>query len=95
MKLKAKRASVKFDYEFIDGSEEKFEYLEPTTEQIDGAFEHDDSVIDRLRYAKIGLHDCLRGEKVDELMAELETNGNVYEFKAQLDEVLGKRKKNA
>lgn len=93
MKFKAKRISVKFDYEFADGAEAQFEYLEPTTELIDGAFEHDGDVAERLKYAKTVLRECLRGERVDDLIADMEKNGNIYEFKAALDTELGKRKR--
>ena len=95
MKLKAKRDSIDFDYEYNDGTVVKFKYLEPTSEMIDRGFDlDDDNVKDRLEYVKEIFRESIKGdtELVEKMIVELMEEGNIYEAKVQLDEELGKRK---
>ena len=95
MKLRAKRESIDFDYEFKDGTVVKFKYLEPTSEMIDRSIELDESgVKERMDYVKEVFRECVQGdsELVEKMIDELMNDGNIYEAKAQLDEELGKRK---
>lgn len=95
MKFKATRPSIKFDYEFQDGSTATLEYLSPTTRMIDGAVAMDeDTTINKLDYTKDILQECLKGSSdvIEALVKEQIEDGNIYEFKAALDEALGKQK---
>lgn len=98
-KFRKNRKSLKFEYEFEDGTVEKVEYLSPTTKQIDKSVSLDDSdsVLDRLDYTKDVLKECLKADAkvVDAIIEEQTNESNIYEFKVQLDEELGKLKKNA
>jgi len=96
-KFKASRKGFKFEYEFADGTVEKVEYLEATTKQIDKGLELDDDVTTRLSYTKEVLQACLKADDavVTKIIEEQTNDANIYEFKAQLDEELGKLKKSA
>ena len=95
-KFKANRKSVKFEYEFLDGTVEKVEYLEPTTNQIDRAmaFDDDNDVSERLDFTKEVLRECLKADDavVSKIIEEQTNDSNLYEFKNSLDEELGKLK---
>ena len=95
-KFKKNRKSFKFEYEFEDGAVEKVEYLEPTTKQIDKGVALDDDVVERLNFTKELLQECLKAdaEVVSKIIDEQMNDANIYDFKAQLDEELGKLKKN-
>lgn len=93
MKLSAKktRLSITFDYEFQDGKEEKLIYFAPTTEMIDKSMGID--VMDyrtQLEDAKTILKACIEGDRVEDFINELETSGNIYQAKKDLDSELGK-----
>jgi len=96
-KFKASRKGFKFEYEFADGSVETVEYLEPTTVQIDKGVALDDDVAERLTFTKKVLKECLKADDsvVTKIIDEQVNDANIYEFKAQLDEELGKLKKSA
>ena len=96
-KFKASRKGFKFEYEFADGTVEKVEYLEPTTKQIDDGVALDDDVSERLTFTKEVLRACLKADDdvVSRIIDEQINNANIYEFKTQLDEELGKLKKSA
>ncbi len=96
-KFKANRKSFKFEYEFQDGTVEKVEYLEPTTKQIDKGISLDDDVTKRLTFTKDVLKQCLRADDdvKSKIIEEQINDANIYEFKQQLDEELGKLKKSA
>ncbi len=94
-KFKIDRKKIKFEYEFLDGTSVKFEYLEPTTEMIDKAVEID-TPSGRMEFSKESLYELLQSDvdgAVEKLIEEQMRNGNIYEFKAKLDEELGKLKK--
>jgi len=96
-KFKIQRKRIKFEYEFTDGDTAKFEYLEPTTKQIDKSVELE-SVSEQMDFAKKTLRDCLVSETdgaVEKLIREQVEDGNIYEFRVALDEELGKLKKSA
>ena len=92
-KFKLNRKSVVFEYEFENGETVELKYMEPTTEQIDGSFK--DNVEEKLSYTKEVLRECLSGDEKDikRVIKEQIKYGNIYEFKSQLDEELGKLKK--
>ena len=95
MKIKAKRESIKFDYEFPDGTTVGFEYVEPTSEMIDEGLEIDDGDTKaKLDYVKRVFRECIRGDEElkEKMIDDLMRNGNIYETKAALDEALGKHK---
>jgi len=95
-KFKVNRKSVKFEYEFNDGTSEKVEYLEPTTNQIDEAISIGEDVAERLAFTKNILRDCLKaGDEsiVEKIIKEQTEYANIYDFKNTLDEELGKLKK--
>jgi len=93
-KFKANRKGFKFEYEFEDGKVEVVEYLEATTKQIDKGLKLDDDVTTRLSYTKEVLQACLKADKkvIEKIIEEQTNDANIYEFKAQLDEELGKLK---
>ena len=95
MKLKAKRASITFDYEFKDGTSAKFQYCEATTKMIDESLEVGDEIVDKLNFTKKTLKECIVGdaELKDKMIDELTYEGNIYAIKQQLDEELGKQNK--
>ncbi len=96
MKLKAKREQIKFDYEFLDGSTKEFIYLAQTTEQVDNTVAIDEKDTAKiLQTHKETLRACLRGteEDIDKMLSELTTDGNMYDFKGELETALGKQKK--
>lgn len=93
MKLKQNRNSVKFDYEFLDGSVEKVIYKAPTTKQLRVALQISDSDINaQLDFTIKTLQECLECERVEEIIAEQE-EANIFDFKELLDIELGKQKK--
>ena len=96
-KFKKNRKGFKFEYEFEDGTVEKVEYLEPTTRQIDKGIALDDNIMERLTFTKDVLKECLKADEevVEKIINEQVNDANIYEFKAQLDEELGKLKKSA
>lgn len=96
-KFKKERKGFKFEYEFEDGTVEKVEYLEPTTKQIDKGILLDDDITERLNFTKDVLKECLNAdaEVVARIIDEQTNDANIYDFKAQLDEELGKLKKSA
>ncbi len=101
MKLKANRKKIQFEYEFIDGATAQFEYLEPTTKMIDKASNIDIGDIKRQQEViRESLNESIKVVKDDDeidykekLFEELEEHSNIYEFKASLDESLGKLRK--
>jgi len=91
-KIKLQRKSAKFEIEFPDGAKYEYEYFEPTTKQIDKSLTIDDAK-ERLEYSKETLKDSLKSKAdgaVEKLIEYQIENGNIYEFKNQLDEELGK-----
>jgi len=96
-KIKLQRKSAKFEIEFPDGAKYEYEYFEPTTKQIDKGLDIDDTK-GRLSYAKETLKESLKSKTdgaVDKLIEYQLDNGNIYEFKSELDEELGKLHKKA
>jgi len=95
MKIKAKRVSINFDYEFLDGTSTKFQYSEPTTHMIDESIGVGDELADKLSFTKKTLKECISGdaELKEKMIDELTYNGNIYAVKQQLDEELGKQNK--
>lgn len=92
-KFKKHRASVEFEYEFEDGKVETFTYLSTTTNQIEKTFEiKEDDVKGQLDFSMNILKENIVGDRVDDLIAELK-EGNIFDFKAELDAELGKQKK--
>jgi len=94
-KLKLNRKKIVFEYEFADGTTEKLSYFEPTTDQID-RFVAEEEMTSRLMIAKETLQECLASEKegvTSKVIDEQMHHGNIYDFKAALDEELGKLKK--
>lgn len=94
IKFKAKRDSLKFEYEFKDGSVEKVEYLSPTTKQIDRGVSLEDDVEARLTFTKEILKECLKAGKgvKAKIIEEQENDSNIYLFKDALDKEMGKLK---
>lgn len=95
-KFRAIRKKITFEYEFKTGETVKLEYFEPTTQQIDSSLSIGDNVEDRLRHTKDVLKASLRADNdefVDKLIEEQTEHANIYEFKNELDEELGKLKK--
>ena len=93
MRLSARktRLSIDFEYEFQDGTKENLTYFAPSTKMIDSSFEID--AMDyktQLEDAKIVLKACVEGERIEEFINELETSGNMYQAKKDLDFELGK-----
>ncbi len=92
-KTKKHRASVEFDYEFEDGTVVPFTYLSTTTNQIEKTFDiKEDDVKGQLDFSMNILKENIVGNRVDDLIAELK-EGNIFDFKAELDAELGKQKK--
>ena len=92
-KFKKHRASVEFEYEFEDGKVETFTYLSTTTNQIEKTFDiKEDDVKGQLDFSMNILKENIVGNRVDDLIAELK-EGNIFDFKAELDAELGKQKK--
>lgn len=93
MTLSAKktRLSIKFDYEFQDGTNEELTYFAPTTKMIDKAIEID--AMDyktQLEDSKTILKSCIEGKRAEDFINELESFGNIYQAKKDLDSELGK-----
>jgi len=96
-KIKLRRKSAKFEIEFPDGAKYEYEYFEPTTKQIDKSLSIEDAK-GRLDHAKETLSESLTSKTdgaVDKLIEYLIESGNIYEFKNELDEELGKLHKKA
>ena len=94
-KYKLNRKSIEFEYEFADGTSATFEYLEPTTEQIEESF-NADGLKAKVEHAKEVLIENLKSDDishVDKLINEQTKYGNLYELKVSLDEELGNVKK--
>ena len=92
-KFKKHRASVEFEYEFEDGKVETFTYLSTTTNQIEKTFDiKKDDAKGQLDFSMNILKENIVGNRVDDLIAELK-EGNIFDFKAELDAELGKQKK--
>lgn len=92
-KFKKHRASVDFEYEFEDGKVETFTYLSTTTNQIEKTFNiKEDDVKGQLEYSISLLKENILGDRVDDLIAELK-EGNIFDFKAELEDAVGKKKK--
>lgn len=92
-KFKKHRASVEFEYEFEDGKVEVFTYLSTTTNQIEKTFNiKEDNTKGQLECSISLLKENILGDRVDDLIAELK-EGNIFDFKAELDAELGKQKK--
>lgn len=92
-KFKKHRASVEFEYEFEDGKVETFTYLSTTTNQIEKTFDiKEDDAKGQLDFSMNILKENIVGNRVDDLIAELK-EGNIFDFKAELDAELGKQKK--
>lgn len=92
--LKAKRRKLEFGYEFEDGTAATFEYLAPTTAQIDRLVTPQ-SQAEALKAGKDVLIECLVGDSddVQKLIHEQMESANIYEFRETLDIELGKLKK--
>lgn len=96
MRLKVNRKKITFEYEFKNGEVVKIEYLEPTTQMIDSSTEIEPGDTKaQLSHVKEILKDCLKGDegKIEALIDEQTSEANIYEFKAVLDEELGKLRK--
>lgn len=92
-KFKKHRASVEFEYEFEDRKVETFTYLSTTTNQIEETFNiKEDDTKGQLDFSMNILKENIVGNRVDDLIAELK-EGNIFDFKAELDAELGKQKK--
>lgn len=92
-KFKKHRASIEFEYEFEDGEVEVFTYLSTTTNQIEKTFDiKEDDAKGQLDFSMNILKENIVGNRVDDLIAELK-EGNIFDFKAELDAELGKQKK--
>lgn len=94
MKLSAKRREIEFEWEFADGETAKFTYVAPSSKQIDDGATLTE-VHDLLAYSKKVLSENISGDKklIKKMFKELDENGNIYEFKEELDIALGKLKK--
>ena len=93
MKLKQNRNSVKFEYEFLDGSVENVIYKAPTTKHLRSALKISNQDINaQLDFTIKTLQECLEGERIEEIIAEQE-EANIFDFKELLDAELGKQKK--
>ena len=96
-KIKLQRKSAKFEIEFPDGAKYKYEYFEPTTRQIDKDIGIEGTK-ERLTHSKEVLQESLKSKTdgaVDKLIEYQIENGNIYEFKRELDAELGKLHKKA
>jgi len=98
MRLSAKRTEIVFDYEFLDGSVEKFTYIGPSTKQQDAMMEILDGEYNQIALVEEGkkiLKENLSGDKklIKKMLDELEKEGDIYDFKKQLDEAVGNVKK--
>lgn len=93
IKLKKHRVFVEFEYEFEDGSIEKFEYFSTTSNQLEKAFEiNDNDLKAQLNFTFNLLKENIKGENVEKLLEE-QKETNIFEFKETLDSELGKLKK--
>lgn len=94
LQLKAKRRRFEFGYEFEDGTVATFEYLAPTTSQIDRLITPQ-SQTEALKAGRDVLVECLVGDadEVEKLIQEQTESTNIYEFRETLDIELGKLKK--
>ena len=92
-KFKKHRDSIEFEYEFEDGEVGIFTYFATTTNQMEKVFQvKDDDSKGQLDFTVQLLRENIRGERVDDLIAETK-EGNIFDFKSALDEELGKLKK--
>ncbi len=93
-RFRKNRNFIEFEYEFEDGEVAKFKYLEPTTKMIDEGIDKKETK-EQLDYIKNTLQECLVGdsEKKERMIEELYEDGNLYDFKGELDEAVGKLKK--
>jgi hypothetical protein len=93
MRFKKHRAKVEFEYEFEDGKVETFIYLSTTTNQIEQTFDiKEDDVKGQLDFSMNILKENIVGNRIDDLIVEIK-EGNIFDFKAELDAELGKQKK--
>lgn len=93
MTLSAKktRLSIKFEYEFEDETKEELIYFAPTTKMIDKSMEIDGmDYKTQLKDAKTILKACIEGNRAEDFINELESSGNIYQAKKDLDAELGK-----
>jgi len=92
-KFKKHRASIEFEYEFEDKTVGVFTYLSTTTNQMERAFEiKETDTKGQLEYVISLLKENIVGDRVDDLITELK-EGNIFDFKAELESELGKQKK--
>lgn len=93
MQLSARktRLSINFDYEFQDGTKEELTYFAPTTKMIDKSMKIDAmDYKSQLEDAKTILKNCIEGNRIEDFINELESSGNIYQAKKDLDAELGK-----
>ena len=96
-KFKLSRDRLKFEYEFKDGTTSEFVCLASTTEQIDKGVETFDTK-GQLDHVKAVLDENLSSSEdgaCARLVAEQTSGGNLYAFKASLDEEKKKKKNSA
>jgi len=97
MKLSAKRADINFEYEFNSGDVAEFTYTAPSTQQMEDALEvsKQEDAKSMLEFSKKVLKENLSGDKklIKKMIEELETYGDIYDFKETLDIAVGKLKK--
>lgn len=92
-KTKKHRGSIEFDYEFEDGTVVPFTYLSTTTNQMEKSFDiKADDVKGQFDFSINILRENIIGDRVDDLIEDIK-QGNIFDFKATLDEELGKQKK--
>lgn len=100
IKIKVVRRSLKFEYEFEDETVVEVAYLAPTTKQINGSLSikvnDGKGALESFEYTKKILLECLIADDgiAEKIIDEQSSNANIYEFRATLDEELGKLKKN-
>lgn len=95
MRISAKRDSIPFEYEFLDGTTEKFFYLEPTTAMITESVSLPaQDLKEGFERAIASFQNCIGGDKdaIEKMVDELNTHGNIFEVRAELDKALGKHK---
>lgn len=93
LKLKKHRASIKFEYEFEDGTVEELEYFGTTSNQIERAVSiKEDDVKGQLDFTVSLLKENIKGVNVEKLIEE-QRDTNIFDFKEILDIELGKLKK--
>jgi hypothetical protein len=82
----AKRKSIKFEYEFLDGKKVEVEYKMPTTKMSENIMNAKTTVGEIKKY-KEQLKDCLvhdDAEVVDNIINEMHENSNLIEFYYEL-----------